>query len=42
MGSVNLIVVVESVLKAAQHDGDELNKFHLPSLIAVAAALGKY
>ncbi|PAV22804.1 CDF-like metal transporter [Pyrrhoderma noxium] len=40
MGSVNLIVIVESVLKVAQHDGDELNKFHLPSLIAVAAALG--
>ena len=42
MGSVNLIVIVESVMKVAQHSGDELNKFHLPSLIAVAAALGDY
>lgn len=40
MSAVNLIVIVESVQKLITGSG-ELNKFHLPSLLAVAAALGK-
>ncbi|KIY72436.1 CDF-like metal transporter [Cylindrobasidium torrendii FP15055 ss-10] len=40
MGTVNLIVIVESVQSIATKKGDELNEFHLASIIAVAAALG--
>ncbi|KAK0470072.1 CDF-like metal transporter [Desarmillaria tabescens] len=40
MASVNLIVVVESVRSIVSKGNDELKDFHLPSIIAVAAALG--
>lgn len=40
MGSVNLVVIVESAQSLITSDGD-LKKFHLPSIIAVGAALGK-
>ncbi|TFK26653.1 CDF-like metal transporter [Coprinopsis marcescibilis] len=39
MGTVNLIVVIESVRGLALKEGDELRKFHLPSIIAVSVAL---
>jgi hypothetical protein len=39
MGSVNLIVIVESI-RTLVSENTELRKFHLPSIIAVAAALG--
>ncbi|PPQ64325.1 hypothetical protein CVT26_002208, partial [Gymnopilus dilepis] len=38
MGSVNLIVVVESV-RTLSEKNDDLRPFHLPSIIAVASAL---
>lgn len=41
MASVNLVVIVESVRTIATKEGDDLAAFHLPSIIAVAAALGK-
>lgn len=42
MGSVNLVVIVESVRTIATHKGsDDTNALHIPSLIAVAAALGR-
>jgi hypothetical protein len=41
MSAVNLIVIVESIQKFITHDSNELNGFHLPSLLAVAAALGE-
>ncbi|KAK0193505.1 CDF-like metal transporter [Armillaria mellea] len=40
MASVNLIVVVESVRSLVSKEDDTLKDFHLPSIIAVAAALG--
>lgn len=40
MSSVNLVVTVESVQTIIDHKGDDTNKLHIPSLIAVAAALG--
>ena len=41
MGSVNLVVVVESVRTIVTHNSaDDTNALHVPSLIAVAAALG--
>ncbi|KAK0495182.1 CDF-like metal transporter [Armillaria luteobubalina] len=40
MASVNLIVVVESVRSLVSKEDDQLKDFHLPSIIAVAAALG--
>ena len=40
MGSVNLVVIVESMRAIIDHGSGELNEFHLPSLIAVGAALG--
>jgi hypothetical protein len=40
MGSVNLVVIVESARALISKEGDELAPFHLPSIIAVAAALG--
>ena len=40
MGSVNLVVIVESFRSIIEHGGDDLKEFHLPSLIAVGAALG--
>ncbi|KAF9486406.1 CDF-like metal transporter [Pholiota conissans] len=39
MGSVNLIVIVESARTLISKEGDALAPFHLPSIIAVAAAL---
>lgn len=41
MGSVNLVVIVESARSLITSD-DELQAFHLPSIIAVAAALGQF
>lgn len=41
MGSVNLVVIVESMRTIATHKGGEdTNALHVPSLIAVGAALG--
>jgi len=41
MGSVNLVVIVESVRTIVTHkNGDDTNTLHIPSLIAVGAALG--
>jgi len=42
MGSVNLVVIVESARSLISKQGDELAPFHLPSIIAVAAALGMF
>jgi len=42
MGSVNLVVIVESVHSLISKEGDELAPFHLPSIVAVAAALGTF
>ena len=41
MGSVNLVVVVESVRVVLTHKSGETNAFHLSSLLAVSAALGE-
>lgn len=41
MGSVNLVVIVESARDLISHGGGETNELHVPSLIAVAAALGE-
>lgn len=42
MGSVNLVVIVESVRTIVTHDSnDKTNALHVPSLISVGAALGK-
>lgn len=41
MGSVNLVVIVESARTLIAKEGDELKPFHLPSIIAVGAALGE-
>lgn len=40
MASVNLIVVVEAVRSLISKTNDDLKAFHLPSILAVAAALG--
>ncbi|KAF8627252.1 hypothetical protein AX15_004458 [Amanita polypyramis BW_CC] len=40
MGSVNLVVIVESVKALATKHDDHSQSFHLPSIIAVAVALG--
>ena len=40
MGSVNLVVIVESLRTVISKHGDSLNGFHIPSIVAVAAALG--
>ena len=40
MGSVNLVVIVESLQDLFKHSNKDLNKFHVPSIIAVGAALG--
>jgi len=39
MGSVNLVVIVESLRTVISKRGDSLNDFHIPSIVAVAAAL---
>ncbi|KAF5345693.1 hypothetical protein D9758_013039 [Tetrapyrgos nigripes] len=40
MGSVNLVVIVESVQSLLSHKNGEKNEFHLPSVVSVGAALG--
>jgi len=41
MGSVNLVVIVESVRTLVTHHNDsDVNSLHIPSLISVGAALG--
>lgn len=40
MSAVNLVVIVESLSSLLAHETDELNEFHIPSIIAVSAALG--
>jgi hypothetical protein len=40
MGSVNLVVIVESIRSLVTKNNGELREFHLPSIIAVGAALG--
>ncbi|KAK2461537.1 hypothetical protein APHAL10511_006000 [Amanita phalloides] len=40
MGAVNLVVIVEAVRTLATRHDDDRQNFHLPSIIAVAAALG--
>ncbi|KAH9897725.1 CDF-like metal transporter [Cubamyces lactineus] len=40
MGSVNLVVIVESARTLITHSGDDTNALHVPSLISVGAALG--
>lgn len=42
MGGVNVILVVESIQEFVTHTGDDLNEFHLASIIAVAVAFGTY
>jgi hypothetical protein len=42
MGSVNLVVVVEAIRMLIAKKNDELQSFHLPSIIAVGAALGSF
>ncbi|KAJ6575474.1 CDF-like metal transporter [Mycena capillaripes] len=39
MGSVNLVVIVESAQSLITKKNDDLKSFHLPSILAVAAAL---
>ncbi|KAH9056951.1 CDF-like metal transporter [Lactarius vividus] len=40
MGSVNFIVIIESARDLITHKNQDLNDFHIPSVVAVAAALG--
>ncbi|KAI0005537.1 CDF-like metal transporter, partial [Russula compacta] len=40
MGSVNLVVIIESARDLITHGGKDLNQFHIPSVVAVGAALG--
>lgn len=40
MASVNLVVIVESGRDLLKHNDKDLNKFHIPSVVAVGAALG--
>lgn len=40
MGSVNLVVIVESVRSLIVKSNNDLKEFHLPSILAVAVALG--
>lgn len=42
MGSVNLVVIVESARGLITHDGGTTNDFHVASIVAVGAALGMY
>jgi hypothetical protein len=42
MGSVNLVVIVGSLFTVIYKKGDSLNDFHVPSIVAVAAALGQF
>jgi hypothetical protein len=40
MASVNFIVIIESARDLIIHKNNDLNKFHIPSVVAVGAALG--
>lgn len=40
MAAVNLVVIVESLRDIITHKGDDVKTFFLPSVIAVAVALG--
>ena len=40
MGSVNLVIIVESVRAIATHKGGDTNAFVIPAVAAVATALG--
>ncbi|KAI0271463.1 CDF-like metal transporter [Gloeopeniophorella convolvens] len=40
MGSVNLVVIVESARALITHKDKDVNDFHIPSVVAVGAALG--
>jgi hypothetical protein len=42
MGSVNLVVIVESVRSLITKHNNDLKEFHLPSILAVAVALGTF
>lgn len=43
MGSVNLVVIVESARSLITHNNDsDVNSLHVPSLISVGAALGEF
>ena len=42
MDSVNLVVIVEGTRTLLTHTGSDTNALHIPSLVAVAAALGEY
>jgi hypothetical protein len=41
MGSVNIVVIVESARDFITHTGHALKQFHVASVVAVAAALGR-
>ncbi len=41
MGSVNLVVIVESGRDLLKHSDKNSNKFHIASIVAVGAALGE-
>jgi hypothetical protein len=41
MAAVNLVVIVESLRDIITHKGDDVKEFFLPSVIAVAVALGR-
>jgi hypothetical protein len=40
MGSVNFVVIIESMRALINHGDESLNQFHIPSVVAVGAALG--
>ncbi|KAH9969137.1 hypothetical protein BC827DRAFT_1168043 [Russula dissimulans] len=40
MGSVNFVVIVESARQLLKHGDESLKAFHIPSIVAVGAALG--
>ncbi|KAI0305060.1 CDF manganese transporter [Russula brevipes] len=40
MGSVNFVVIIESMRDLINHGDKSLNQFHVPSVVAVGAALG--
>lgn len=42
MAAVNLVVIVESFVNVVTHKNGGLKDFHLPSIVAVGAALGEF
>ena len=42
MAAVNLILIVQAIQEFVTHDGKEVKRFHLPSIIAVCIAFGPY